>query len=106
MEQVNSFVMSWWPVFAGIFAVLVLLAQLWNSGLRGEMQALHERASTQEAHIKRLEEELHRFELHATERFVTGLEIERIIATVESLKTDIKEWLNRVEQRLDQKVDK
>lgn len=106
MEAVNSFVMSWWPVFAGIFAVLVLLAQLWNSALRGEMASLHERANAQDLRLEKLEKEHYRFQLHATERFVTYAEIDRVVSSINSLKDEIERWLIRVETRLDQKQDK
>lgn len=106
MEAVNSFIMAWWPVFAGIFAVLVLLAQLWNSSLRGEMNALHERAGEQDKRIEALEKSFYAFQLHATERFVTYAEIDRVVASINGLKDEIDRWLTRVETRLDQKQDK
>lgn len=106
MEAINSFLMGWWPVFAGVFAVLVMLAQLWNSALRSEMAALHERANAQDVRLEKIEKEHYRFQLHATERFVTHADIERVVAGLNGLKDEIDRWLTRVETRLDGKQDK
>lgn len=106
MEAVNSFVMSWWPVFAGIFAVLVLLAQLWNSALRGEQNALHERANQQDQRLEKLADQLNAFQLHASEKFVTSDEIDRLTTSVNDMKRDVVSWLERIENRLQTKADK
>lgn len=106
MEAVNSFVMSWWPVFAGIFAVLVLLAQLWNSSLRGEQNALHERANAQDGKLDKLTDEFHQFQLRAHERFVTIDDLGRIVSSIDSMKADLTRWLERLDTQLKDKADK
>lgn len=106
MEAVNSFVMSWWPVFAGIFGVLVLLAQLWNSGVQREQGNLHERQNAQDERINEIVRQLHEFEIRSNDRFVTHADLGRIVNSIDSMKADVTRWLERLDSQLQNKADK
>lgn len=113
MEAVNSFVMSWWPVFAGIFGVMVLLAQLWSAGQRSEQNALHERANQQDermhiqdSKIDKFADELHAFQLYSRDKFVTADDLGRIVSSIDSMKADLTRWLERLDNSVQNKADK
>ncbi len=117
MEAVNSFVMSWWPVFAGIFGVLVLLAQLWSGrqqaeseGLRKQIavehEANHEHFTELYRQLNQTQTELHSFQMRALTEFITSKDLERLTGSVDSLKQDMTRWLERIENTLQNKADR
>lgn len=130
MEAVNSFVMSWWPVIVTFLGVGVWVAQSWvhsqtkeaNHALSAQITQIAHAVelsnntltlltSRVEAQDARLEAQSHRinqmidalnlFQMEALKTFITEKDIERLTASVDSLKHDLSAWLTRIETQIE-----
>jgi hypothetical protein len=121
MEAVNSFVMAWWPVIAGLMVCILWAAQAWVHGqmavitaalgkssaqmelLISRVEAQDNQLIAQSGRINQLTDALNLFQMEALKNFVTEKDIDRLTDSVNGLKVDLSAWLTRIEAQIERK---